>query len=121
MTRKHLAEHIDSPMFKDLIENTLIRFSIQNEKYVNGFIKDVEESTASAKKPYMVSYQKFIRTDPSTKKPVMKNIQVKSTKMLIIQLGNSGIFTKPRRVQISHVSNGPPTEKEFQELVANFK
>ena len=44
MTRKHLAEHIDSPMFKDLIVNTLIRFSIQNEKYVNGFIKDVEES-----------------------------------------------------------------------------
>ena len=71
-------------MFKDLIVNTLIRFSIQNEKYVNGFIKDVEESTTSAKKPYMVSYQKFIRTDPSTKKPVMKNIQVKSTKMLVI-------------------------------------
>ena len=86
MTRKHLAEHIDSPMFKDLIQHTLIRFSIQNDKYVNGFILDVEESASSAKKPYTISYQKFIRTDPSTKKPVMKNIQLKSTKLLIISL-----------------------------------
>ena len=51
----------------------------------------------------------------------MKNIQLKSTKLLIISLGTSGIFTKPRKVQISHVSNGPPTEKEFQELLTNFK
>lgn len=105
-------------MYKELVLGTLIRFSIQTGKYVSGFIKDICENPS--KKSYVITYQKQVGYDKVNKRPLVKNQSIQSTKMLVIQLGSTGIFQKPRRVQISHVSNGPPSEKEFHEMFANF-
>lgn len=59
-----LADNIESPMFKDLIVDTLIRYSIQSGKYVTGFITDVTES--KNKKGYVISYQKTVGFNKAT-------------------------------------------------------
>lgn len=51
---------------------------------------------------------------------MISNEQVNTTKELTVMLGNHGLFEKPRRVRISHISNGLPNEIEFQELKLNF-
>lgn len=40
-TRTMLAENIESPMVQELIYNTIVRFSIQDNKYILGIIKEV--------------------------------------------------------------------------------
>lgn len=36
-----LAENIESPMVQELISNTIVRFSIQDNKYILGFVREV--------------------------------------------------------------------------------
>ena len=36
-------------------------------------------------------------------------------------MGNFGIYEKPRKVRISHISNSAPTTAEFDQLLSNFK
>uniref|UniRef100_A0A7S3FT74 Uncharacterized protein n=1 Tax=Strombidium rassoulzadegani TaxID=1082188 RepID=A0A7S3FT74_9SPIT len=58
--------------------------------------------------------------DAETNKPIMKNETVKTSKVLKVSMGNSGQMSKPRLIQISFISNGSPSELEFQELQRNF-
>ena len=40
-----VAEYLDSPMLKELVAGSLIRFSIQNGKYILGFVDDISQGT----------------------------------------------------------------------------
>ena len=44
-TRQIIASNIDSVMLRDLIVNSIVRFSLQNNKYIVGFVKDIDESS----------------------------------------------------------------------------
>ena len=48
-TRKLFAENIDSSMLKDITEGTVIRFSVQNGKYIVGFVLDVVKMDQNSK------------------------------------------------------------------------
>ena len=52
LSRLHLADHSSSELFKDLIENSIIRFSTSNGKYILGIVLDSTECS----KPYQVAY-----------------------------------------------------------------
>jgi hypothetical protein len=43
VSRVLVAEYLDSPMLKELISGALIRFSIQNGKYILGFVDDIAQ------------------------------------------------------------------------------
>lgn len=60
-TRKMLADNVDSIMLRDLVEHTLIRFSINNGKYILGLVKNVVPT--QGEKKYVISYQKQIGFD----------------------------------------------------------
>ena len=56
-----LAEHIESPMVQELINNTIVRFSIQDHKYILGIVKEVVPILAKQsgkEKGYEITYQK---------------------------------------------------------------
>jgi hypothetical protein len=109
ITRVVVAEYLDSPMLKELVAGALIRFSIQNGKYILGFVDDVSQGTQK----YDVQFQKNAGVDKASGKRVVKNEIIQTQKEFIAKMGNFGIYEKPRKVRISHISNSAPTAAEF--------
>ena len=75
----------------------------------------------SKSQKYPIQFQKQIGFDKANKKPIVKNETVHTSKELLIRLGTHGIYENPRRVRISHISNSLLTEKDFSQLMLNFK
>lgn len=54
----------------------------------------------------------------------MKNEKVRTDLELLIQMGDpkkkGSLFSKPRRVRVSFISNGKPLDSEYQNLLQNF-
>lgn len=46
---------------------------------------------------------------------------MQTQKELIVRMGTFGIYQKPRKVRISHISNGKPSVPEFDQMNLNFK
>ena len=115
-SRKLLAENFDSPYFLDMVKDTVIRFSISSGKYILGII----DSVVDANSPCLVSFQKNVGFDKEKQQPVVKNMQIKCDKDLIVSLGNTGIFKGNRKVKISFVSNTPFMEDEIIRFRKNF-
>lgn len=52
LTRKTLIEKENEPLFQEIAENSIVRFSINSGKYIVGFVKSISE----LKTPYVVTY-----------------------------------------------------------------
>lgn len=89
-----------------MIQNTVVRFNIgTGGKYVTGIIQSVTDA-----KPYVVMFQKSLGVDKEKGMPIMKNVQINCLIELVVKLGTQGIYAKPRKVSVAHVSNGMLTE-----------
>lgn len=131
-TRAMLAENIESPMVQELISNTIVRFSIQDNKYILGFVREVvptlPKATAKEKsqqtQTYEITFQKKIGFDTAKQKQVFKTEKVSTDLELLVQIGDpnkkGSILSKPRRVRISFISNGKPSDSEYSTLLNNF-
>lgn len=69
-------------MLRDLIVNSIVRFSLQNNKYIVGFVKEIDESSTK-KYPVLVS-----------KKNKSENIMISQELQVILG------FQKSRKVKI---------------------
>jgi hypothetical protein len=121
-SRKLFAEHIESTMLRDIVQGTVIRFSIQNGKYIIGFVEDLVQvaPVAGQEQKYPIAFQRKVGYDKATQKNIVKNETVSTSKELLVRMGNHGLHEKARRVKISHISNSPISEKEFLQLKLNF-
>jgi hypothetical protein len=83
---------------------------------MTALIKDIVE----VKQPYVVTYQKDLGMDRQKQKRVVENVQANCKFDLLVVLGNTGSFVKPRRVKVSHVSNGLISDSEYVSFRKNF-
>ena len=79
----------------------------------------IDKNSKSQK--YPIQFQRQIGFDKATKKPIVKNEIIQTSKELLIRMGSHGIYENPRRVRISHISNGLISEKDYSQLMLNFK
>lgn len=115
-TRKLLAQNLESAFFKEMVSNTLIKFSTNTGKYILGIIS----STSKCEVPYVVTYQEVIKFDKEKQLPVVRNCKADCEIELVVKLGDIGIFSQPRRVRVSHVSNQVPSLDEIRKFKLNF-